>query len=121
MDITLSRILSLIEKKPDGTFVHGAFKDFAQSIGYKNGDIVSIWIQGNSKSYNRKLHEIAAKYDVSVEWLRGETDEKTPVPAIPGTGTRADELRRLIFDLTSAMSEEELEHLYALLSRVHTR
>lgn len=75
MDITLERILSLLPKKEDGSFVRGAKKDFATSIGYDSGDIVSMWIKGSSTSYYGKLHEIAAKYNVSVEWLKGE-DEK---------------------------------------------
>ena len=80
MDIVLERILSLLPKKPDGKFVRGSKKEFAQSIGYDSGDIVSMWINGSSTSYNGKLHEISAKYGVSVEWLRGETDEKNPAP-----------------------------------------
>lgn len=98
MDITLERILSLIPKKPDGRFVHGAKKDFALSIGYDSGDIVSMWEKGSSISYRNKLHEIAAKYNVSVEWLKGETDEKKPIP----TGDELDaDLRRLLMELNS--------------------
>ena len=78
MDITLERILSLIPKKPDGSYVHGAKAEFARVIGYGDGQIVSMWENGYSQSYNGKLHEIAAKYHVSVEWLKGESDEKTP-------------------------------------------
>ena len=80
MDIVLERILSLLPKKPDGKFIRGSKKKFAQSIGYDSGDIVSMWINGSSTSYNGKLHEISAKYGVSVAWLRGETDEKNPAP-----------------------------------------
>lgn len=78
MNITLERILSLIPKKPDGGFVHGAKVEFAKSIGYSDGHIVAMWENGSSNSYLKKLHEIAAKYNVSVAWLRGETDEKSP-------------------------------------------
>ena len=53
------------------------FMEFAQSIGYDSGDIVSMWINGSSTSYNGKLHEISAKYGVSVAWLMGETGEKS--------------------------------------------
>ena len=60
------------------------FMEFAQSIGYDSGDIVSMWINGSSTSYNGKLHEISAKYGVSVAWLRGETGEK--IPPQNGTG-----------------------------------
>lgn len=76
MDITLERILSLIPRKDDGKFVHGALKQFAQSIGYDGGEIVTMWINGSSESYKKKLHEISDKYNVSVEWLKGETDIK---------------------------------------------
>lgn len=76
MDITLERILLLIPKKADGKFVHGALKEFANSIGLKSGNLISDWINGRSESYRGYLYEIAAKYDVSVEWLKGETDDK---------------------------------------------
>lgn len=78
MDIMLSRILSLIPKNENGKYKHGSKADFARSIGYDSGDIVSMWENGSSVSYKKKLHEIAAKYNVSVEWLKGETDEKNP-------------------------------------------
>ena len=81
MDIMLERILSLIPKKPNGDFVHGEKKKFAVGIGFKSGEIVSDWIANRSDSYKNYLYEISQKYDVSVEWLRGETDiKKTPTP-----------------------------------------
>lgn len=78
MDITLERILSLIPKKENGDFQHGAKKEFAQNIGLKSGNLISDWINGRSESYTGYLYEISAKYGVSVEWLRGETNEKSP-------------------------------------------
>lgn len=87
MDKTLERILSLIPKKPDGSFVHGAKKQFAESIGFKGGEVVTMWINGSSVSYRNKLHEIAAVYSVSVDWLKGTTDKKSPPPWW-GAGTR---------------------------------
>ena len=95
MDITLERILSLLPHKPDGTLEHGARKEFAQSIGLKNGNLIADWMRGRTSSYTKYLYEIAAKYDVSVEWLRGETDEKKP--AAP----KDDELGELIALLRS--------------------
>ena len=74
MDITLERILSLIPKKPDGKFVHGAKKEFCDTIGAP-ANIVNEWERGASRSYRNYLYTIAAKYDVSVEWLKGETDD----------------------------------------------
>lgn len=76
MDKTLERIVSLIPKKENGDFKHGALKEFANSIGLKSGNLISDWIAGRSVSYNSYVYEIAAKYNVSIEWLKGETDEK---------------------------------------------
>jgi hypothetical protein len=101
MDITLERVLSLIPRKPDGKYVHGAKAIFARSIGYTEGGIIAMWESGLSESYKTKLHEIAAKYNVSVEWLKGETDEKTP-PA-----DAESERARLLASLEN-MSKEEL-------------
>ena len=80
MDITLKRILSLIPKKEDGKFKHGALSAFARKLGFKDGHIVSDWIAGNSTSYLNYLYQISALYNVSVEWLKGETDIKNPDP-----------------------------------------
>lgn len=95
MDIILERILSLLPHKEDGKFVRGSKKEFAQSIGYDSGDIISMWVNGSSTSYKGKIHEISAKYNVSVDWLEGKTDEKRS-PAIADeaslTGTRYYEL-----------------------------
>ncbi len=102
MDITLTRILSLIPRKEDGTFKHGAKAEFARNIGYDGGEIINMWEKGSSASYMKKLHEISAKYNVSLEWLRGETDEKSPL-------VHADERAlddELVSKLTSLTPEE---------------
>lgn len=78
MEIVRERVLSLIPKKKDGKFAHGALKEFANSIGLKSGNLISDWINLRSHSYMNYLYEIAAKYNVSVEWLKGETDIKNP-------------------------------------------
>ena len=112
MDIVLERILSLLPKKPDGKFVRGSKKEFAQSIGYDSGDIVSMWINGSSASYNGKLHEISAKYGVSVEWLRGETDEKEK-PALKESELDSELINRLC-----QLSKEELEKVDAFVQGI---
>lgn len=75
MDKTLERILELIPKKETGEFEHGALKKFANSIGLKSGNLIADWVAGRSNSYKRYVYKIAAEYDVSVEWLKGETDD----------------------------------------------
>lgn len=92
MDIMLERILSLIPRKPDGKFVHGALKEFASTVGLKSGNLVSDWMNGRSSSYKNYVYEISAKYDVSLEWLRGEVDEKKP------TDQKADGLRNTNYE-----------------------
>ena len=112
MDIVLERILSLLPKKPDGKFIRGSKKKFAQSIGYDSGDIVSMWINGSSTSYNGKLHEISAKYGVSVEWLRGETDEEEK-PAL-----KESELDNELINRLCQLSKEELEKVDAFVQGI---
>lgn len=76
MDATLERIISLIPKKENGDFVHGAKTKFCKAIGIPN-QTLSDWMSGRSTSYKNKLYEIAEAYHVSVDWLRtGETDDE---------------------------------------------
>ena len=114
MEVMLERVLSLIPKKPDGKFVHGAKKDFSKNIGAPE-NIVSDWISGRSSSYKNYAYQISAKYGVSVEWLRGETDEKEK-PASEEAGfhpTPEDWLNAI-----DRMSREEMR---AAMSRVMER
>ncbi len=83
MDIVLERVLSLIPKGKNGKYAHGAKVKFAKSIGYNDGSIVSMWENGTSVSYTKKLHQIADIYNVSVEWLKGETDDPS-IKKAPG-------------------------------------
>lgn len=113
MDKTLERILSLIPKKPDGKFVHGAKKDFAVSLGFKGGEIVTMWISGASDTYKNYLYQIADQYHVSVAWLKGETDEKIPAPT-NGDGEAEipddiSEIVELLKDMTPAEKALVLE------------
>lgn len=109
MDVVLERILSLLPCGENGKIVRGAKKDFAQSIGYDSGDIVSMWIKGTSLSYKNKLHEIAAKYHVSVEWLQGKTEDKsikeTPDPKIEGYS----ELQKAAIEFVLSLPPDKLE------------
>ena len=121
MDVVLERILSLLPCGENGKIVRGAKKDFAQSIGYDSGDIVSMWIKGTSLSYKNKLHEIAAKYHVSVEWLQGKTEDKsikeTPDPKIEGVSAEAQEILDYIRDATPAELAEVCRYIGYLKSK----
>ena len=68
MDEVLSRILSLIPKKENGDFKHGAKAEFCKSIRIKP-QTLSDWISGRSTSYKDKVYQISSVYDVPVEWI----------------------------------------------------
>lgn len=106
MDIILERILSLIPKKENGDFVHGAKKAFAESLKMPH-NLVTMWINGSSKSYTKKLHEISTIYNVSVEWLKGETDEKKPT----AESGELDIERRNWLNLYDKASAEQIEQI----------
>lgn len=113
MDVTLTRILSLLPHE-NGKIKRGSQKTFAQSIGYGSGDIVSMWINGTSQSYKKKLHQIADEYHVSVAWLKGETDDPTveaegkkEAPATEGEGYT--ELQKAAIQFVLSLPPEKLE------------
>lgn len=114
MEVMLERVLSLIPKKPDGKFVHGAKKDFSKNIGAPE-NIVSDWISGRSSSYKNYAYQISAKYGVSVEWLRGETDEKEK-PASEEAG-----FHPTLEDWLDAIDRMSREEMRAVMSRVMER
>ena len=116
MDITLERILSLIPKKPNGDFVHGAKKKFCEEIGAPT-NIVNEWVRGVSKSYRNYLYQISAMYHVSVEWLKGETDIKsapTDGERIPHEKRReilAGEGVHIYLDADAKLTAEQLDDI----------
>ena len=107
MDKTLDRILSLIPKKENGDFKHGELARFARSIGFKDGHIISDWIAGNSESYKNYIYQIADKYNVSVEWLKGETEQKEK-PATEN-GNRQTEIDFIFSQLSPSRQAKLLE------------
>lgn len=122
MDIMLERILSLIPKKQNGEFVHGSLKDFAAEIGLKSGNVIADWIAGRSKSYGKKIHEISAKYDVSIEWLRGETDRKEKLPStVPDGEEPLDALDVQLIGYVRQMTTDQKELLLAQMKTLKER
>ena len=114
LEVMLERVLSLIPKKPDGKFVHGAKKDFSKNIGAPE-NIVSDWISGRSSSYKNYAYQISTKYGVSVEWLRGETDEKEK-PASEEAG-----FHPTLEDWLDAIDRMSREEMRAVMSKVMER
>lgn len=114
MDIVLERILSLIPRKENGKFVHGAKKAFADKIGLNHPQIISDWIAERNNSYPNYLYAISAKYNVSVEWLKGETDDPTPLTgegqknSSTPEGAELSSLQREAMEFVLGLSEERL-------------
>lgn len=76
MDEVLERILTLIPRKTNGDFKHGAKSAFCRSIGIKS-QTLSDWQSGRSTSYMELLYKIAAIHNVPVEWLEhGNSSEE---------------------------------------------
>lgn len=115
MDITLERILSLIPKKENGDFVHGEKKKFAEQIGLKSGNVISDWIMERSSSYPNYIYKISAVYGVSVEWLKGETDEKKPTTKI---GDGLSETQKELMNKILALSEDDLQKLSDIIDLI---
>lgn len=115
MDIMLTRILSLIPKKPDGKFVHGALKEFANKLNLKSGNVVSDWMNGRSTSYTSYVYQIADIYNVSVEWLKGETDDPSikKAPGINAEGLSA--ARKALLDAVDGLTDEQCEKLLGIV------
>lgn len=115
MSIMQERVLSLIPRKPDGKYVHGAKADFARELGFKSGAIVSDWESGKSDSYKNYLYQISALHGVSVEYLRGETDDPgiKEAPAIEGEGLSA--ARQKLYDAIANLTDEQCTKLLGVV------
>lgn len=122
MDIVLERVLSLIPKDKSGKYVHGEKAKFAKSIGYNDGSIVSMWENGSSVSYTKKLHQIASTYNVSVEWLEGKTDDpgikKAPTSIAESERSRqiAARISEIVYQLYPETQESCLQYFESLLA-----
>nr|DAI48747.1 MAG TPA: hypothetical protein [Caudoviricetes sp.] len=106
MDITLERILSLIPKKSDGSFVHGSKKEFCEKIGAPT-NIINEWVRGASRSYRNYLYQISEANNVSLEWLKGESDEKK----VALLKTRQPDEIKKVYDFMETCSTEEVKNI----------
>lgn len=117
MDIMLERMLSLIPKKENGKYVHGAKKEFCEAIGAPT-NIVSEWEAGKTKSYRNYLYVVSAKYNVSVEWLKGETDEKGIKKQPTANSDELTETQKYAFDMLKTMDDSEIKLLIDIFKTV---
>ena len=115
MDILLERMLSLIPRKPDGKYVHGEKKVFCEKIGAPT-NIISEWETGKTKSYRNYIHAVAMAYGVSVEWLRGETNEREQPVNTEGLSAEQIETIEKIKALTPEEFSKKVSAIEAILN-----
>lgn len=84
MDKTLSRIVELVWSKRSNR------KNLADYLGI-SPNVISDWKSGKNKSYPKYIVKISCFFGVSLDWLLGLSDEKTP-PADNGGGSIREEL-----------------------------
>jgi transcriptional regulator with XRE-family HTH domain len=98
MDIMLNRILQVLGKK------HGDTKKLAEYLGV-SANSISDWKAGRVKSYIKYAPQIAEYYNVSLDWLSGNSDtiEKPVVPE----GYELSDLDKKLFDVLPTMTVQE--------------
>lgn len=119
MDIMLERILSLLDKNQNGQIARGEKSKFASSLGLPH-NVVAEWINGKNKSYKNHLYQIADKYNVSVEWLKGETDIKEK-PTLNGDELDLSGISAAKRDFISAvmdLDDDQVQALSALVAKL---
>lgn len=106
MDDLLNKIKTCIGTK------YGAQKKLADYLGI-HPNVITNWMNGSNKSYRKHIDKIAEYFNVSVEWLKGETDIKKE-PALPEE-IELSELRKQAYALLENVSEEKLAKRMAAL------
>ncbi len=88
MDITLERIIKELKLQNKKQI------DLTNFLGVTHNNFGN-WKTGRNTSYLKYIHAIAQYLDVSVEYLKGETDIKKPPTE---NGERFDEIYELVKD-----------------------
>ena len=113
MDDTLERIVKCIGPK------HGAKKQLAEYLGI-HPNVITNWLNGRNRSYRRYLDEIAQYFNVSVAYLKGDTDKKNPAPEIRD-GKGKNLVRTIRHDGSYSgrwLTDEQLEALRAIINQM---
>lgn len=116
MDIILERIVQeLSVKKIKKT-------DLTERLGFSSSAIFGHWLSGRNSSYKKYIHAIAEYLNVSVEYLRGETDQKKKplVNEDEELTEYLEELKnrsemRMLFSVTSKCTKEEVEQAVRII------
>ena len=100
MDLTMQRILEEMQLQNKQQTELGEHLNVTPNI-------ITDWKSGRLKSYKKYLHGIADFLNVSIEYLKGETDKKEkPL-------SENEERLKELYDLTADLSETEIQLLKA--------
>ena len=112
MDITVERIVEEMKIRKLRNI------DLADFIGV-TPNVVTDWKSGRIKSYVKYIYAIADYLGVSVEYLKGETDDKGIKKAAPESaepeGNLFSDADRRFFELLPTLSEADKEQILALI------
>ena len=101
MDITMQRIISELEMQGKNQ------TKLADYLGVTS-NVITDWKSGRIKSYSKYLHAIANFLDVSVEYLKGETDIKKP----PKPSVTDDDIKFALWgDVANEIPDEKLQEV----------
>ena len=115
MDITLERIIEEMKLQ------NAKNADLGNFIGV-SANVITDWKSGRIKSYTKYLYAIAEFLDVSVEYLKGETDEKKPASKNTASGDDMfSDTDRKIFEALANMSQSDKEWFLAMIETIKTR
>lgn len=101
MDITLERIVNELKLQNKKKI------DLTENLGIVNSAFGN-WLSGRNTSYKKYLHAIANFLDVSVEYLKGETDIKKP----PKPSVTDDDIKFALWgDVANEIPDEKLQEV----------
>lgn len=103
MEITLQRIISAME---DANIKQ---KDLLTALGLSEPTF-SAWKSGRNTSYKKYIHAIAEYLNVSVEYLKGETEQKEKLPL------EIEEKLLEMYELTKGFDESDMIALKAFVA-----
>lgn len=101
-DVTPKRISKLLKEQ------NIQRKVFQEDLGFSK-NAVSEWMSGFTKSYRKKLPEIAKYLNVSIEYLLGETDIKEKKQLIELIQLADDETIALLLQLARKIRDQRPE------------
>ena len=110
MDETLNRILSLLKERniAKGKFL--ADLNFDRSA-------LSEWVKGRHKSYMKRLPEIAAYFNVSLDWLAGIEQKEKPSAEAESLSNIEKEILRIYANLPEEKQKAFMTVVRALESQ----